>query len=75
MIRVGQTMASSLLRSKLLFATGLSCACAVGAAAAYSTKPQTQAEKKLPKLYYFNIAGRAFPIRAALRHAKLEFEE
>jgi len=56
----------------------LACAAAAGAGTLYfSTKTDAvaMAEKNTPKLYYFDITARAFPIRAALRHAKVPFED
>ena len=39
------------------------------------TVSQAGCDSKKPKLIYFNIEGRAFPIRAALRHGNVEFED
>jgi glutathione S-transferase len=66
----------SFLRARAI--SGLSLACAAGAAATYYSSAGIQpvhSDSKKTKLVYFDIPGRAFAIRAALRHANVPFED
>jgi len=54
-------------------AAGASAAVAFSSATSVSSPVETESKK--PKLTYFDIPGRAFAIRAALRHAKIPFDD